>query len=154
MSVTAKYVSFGLGGAGYCVPVENVVEIFRRESLLEVPKSSMGVKGVISLRGDVIPVVDLRLRFGMKDEGGGRRRRIIVVRHGTRFCGLLVDEVREILELEESSLPPGGPLPKGARPGLVCAIARKGGVLHLIVDLNGIFSQEREGQASGTPGAE
>jgi chemotaxis signal transduction protein len=141
--MAARYVSFGLAGTTYCMPLDNVVEILRRENLLDVPRTTAAVKGAISLRGEVIPVVDARVRLGLPETMAGRGQRIIVVRHGRRSCGLLVDIVNEIVELEENDLPPGRPVPQGAR-GVVKAIALREETTFLIVDLSAILALPKE----------
>jgi purine-binding chemotaxis protein CheW len=144
-----RFVSFGLAGANYCIPVDNVVEILRRETLLDVPRANPVVRGAISLRGDVIPVVDTRARFGMAEAGAGPRQRIIVVRHGRRSCGLLVDIVHEIVEMEEIELPATQRLPRGVH-GMVRAAARSEDTLFPVIDLAAILTLPKEAHGGST----
>jgi purine-binding chemotaxis protein CheW len=149
------FVSFFLGSAGYCVPVDNVLQIFRQQSILPAPRAEHFVKGVISLRGEVIPVVDLRARLGLPEEGGRRKSRIVVVQFGKRAYGLLVDEVREVLELEEESLDPERVTLPGVSPALLCGAARRADSVFFILDLEGIFAGGRAAViSSGEHGGE
>jgi purine-binding chemotaxis protein CheW len=143
-----RYISFTLGGTGYCIEVDNVVEIFRRESLLEIPRAAPFVKGVISLRGDVIPVVDLRARLGQEEKTPGSARRIIVIQFGRRSCGILVDEVREIVESDEEADAKREKLPEGVRLEFVRGVARRGGMRFLVLNLAAVLTMEMASPAS------
>jgi len=94
--MSERYVSFLLAGNPYCVPLESVMEILRQESVVPAPVAMRDVVGVISLRGEVIPVVDLRARLGLSTDRRAAKRRVVVVQYGRRLYGLLVDEVSEI----------------------------------------------------------
>jgi purine-binding chemotaxis protein CheW len=96
--VAERFVSFLLGGEGYCVPLDSVLEILRQESVVPAPVSAADIVGVISLRGDVIPVVDLRGRLGLTSQRRAAKRRVLVVQSSKRSYGLLVDEVKEIVD--------------------------------------------------------
>ncbi len=135
-----RHVSFMLAGGSYCVPVDQVLQILRSENILRIPKGPPFVVGVVNLRGDVLPVVDLRTRLGLRADEAVRRRRIVVVQLGKRGYGMLVDEVREIVDLEEGAVTEEAASLFGARAEFVSAVARKGESLYLILDLPKIFS--------------
>ena len=103
--VGRRFVSFGIGGSRWCFPVAAVVQIVRHENVHDLPNAQAPVAGVITLHGDVVPVVDLRERLALEpssdDGAGGKKRRILVVRLAGRAYGILVDEVRELVDLEE-----------------------------------------------------
>ena len=98
-----RFVSFGIGGSRWCLPVAEVVQIVRHENVHELPDAQPPVAGVITLHGDVVPVLDLRERLAAAAvEGAGSwQRRILVVRTAGRPYGILVDEVRELVDLED-----------------------------------------------------
>ncbi len=101
-----RFVSFSIGGSRWCLPVAEVVQIVRHENVHDLPQAQAHVAGVITLRNDVVPVVDLRARLasgGPADGAAGEtKKRILVVRLNSRPYGILVDEVRELVDLEES----------------------------------------------------
>ena len=102
-----KYLSFHLGDEEYAIQVLKVREIVKLQHITGVPETPAELKGVINLRGKVIPVVDLRLRFGMPEKEYGERTCIIVVELGraaTGPMGIIVDEVSEVLTLQESEI--------------------------------------------------
>lgn len=100
-----RFVSFGIGDSRWCLPVAEVVQIVRHENVHALPHADAPVMGVITLHDDVVPVVDLRERLAPPPAAGAlaadRKRRILVVRLGGKPYGILVDEVRELVDLEE-----------------------------------------------------
>jgi len=157
-----RYVSFTLGSGRYCLPVEQVLQIVRRESLIRIPKPPPLVEGVLNLRGEIVPVIDLRSRLAApsSDEGAPRlggsrksrndgaeyRRRVVVTRLGRRMYGLDVDDVREIVDLEEPATTPGNAAPL---PELVAGVARGEGGEFMVLDLQGALGTDR--RATGAP---
>src|SRR3954471_20835925 len=102
-----KYLSFHLGAEEYAIQVLKVREIVKLQHITGVPETPAELKGVINLRGKVIPVVDLRLRFGLPEKEYGQRTCIVVVELGraaTGPMGIIVDEVSEVLTLQESDI--------------------------------------------------
>ncbi len=138
--MSKRHVSFVLGGESYCVPVDQVLQILRSESILRIPKAPPFVVGVVNLRGDVIPVVDLHTRLGLRAEEALRRRRVVVVQVGRRGYGMLVDEVKEIVDLEEGAVTDEAAALSGTRVEFVSAVAHRGESTYLILDLPKIFS--------------
>jgi len=156
----ARYLSFIVGTGRYCVPVDQVIQIVRPEGVLRVPTAPGFVTGVINLRGDVVPVVDLTKRLGMPGEtalppAGGRnaaRARIVVTTVGSRSCGLAVDEVREIVDIdesEESDGESGTPEDESARRQFIRGAAYRDGSLFLILDLQRVLSASRDFSGAG-----
>jgi len=137
-SVSERYVSFLLGTDRYCVPVDKVLQIVRPEGLMTVPQSPSFVAGVINLRGDVVPVVNLKDRLGLDeavpDQPLASRARVVVVRTGNRLFGLQVDEVREIVAVDESAAE-GESLADGVPAHFVRAVTQRDGGTLLILDL-------------------
>ena len=117
-----RFVSFGIGGSRWCIPVAEVVQIVRHENVHDLPNAQAPVAGVITLHSDVVPVVDLRERLASKEGADGaaggageKKRRILVVRLDGRPYGILVDEVRELVDLEEGrDADARAPLPSSA----------------------------------------
>ena len=108
--VAGKYLTFKLGPESYGLGILKVQEIIGLMAITHVPRASQYVRGVINLRGKVIPVVDLRLKFGMESTDDTERTCVIVVQvvHGTQtiVMGLIVDEVSEVLDITENQLEP------------------------------------------------
>jgi purine-binding chemotaxis protein CheW len=146
-----RYVSFSLASGSYCIPVDQVLQILRLENLLEIPKPPPYVEGVINLRGEIIPVVNLRQRLEIAPQernvpkgGDARKRRVIIARVGTRSYGLDVDEVREIVDIDEASITNDATVLFGARADFILGIARREEHLYMLLDLARVFSAGRE----------
>lgn len=99
-----ELLSFHLDASRYAVPVERVREIVRLREVTHVPKVPDWVLGVVALRGEVVQVVDLRMRLGLPTRAHSRRSRIIVL-HGDddRITGVLVDAVDQVLRVSEEA---------------------------------------------------
>ena len=134
-----RFVSFGIGGSRWCLPVAEVVQIVRHENVHDLPNAQPPVAGVITLHSDVVPVVDLRERLAT---GGGadgaaaaaageKKRRILVVRRGGRPYGILVDEVRELVDLEEGRGTGAGP----TLPPCAAGFASRGDEMLPVLDI-------------------
>jgi purine-binding chemotaxis protein CheW len=116
----------------YAVPVENVREIVRVRPITPIPRIASEVRGVISLRGEIVQVIDLRLRLGLPVAPGTKASRIVVVQvEDGRLAGVLVDEVREVLRVAENAI--GAPA-AAADAGIVVALCANGSEFVSIVD--------------------
>ena len=119
-----RLLCFGVDGASYALPVESVREIVRVRPIAPVPRVTRCVLGVISLRGEILQVVDLRLRMGLDATEVGRATRIVVVHSDEgRVAALLVDSVREVIQVSDDEL---GPSPAADGSGLVQALCTRG----------------------------
>lgn len=98
---------FLLGDSPYAIPVDRVREIVRLRTMTPVPRVPKEIRGVIALRGEVVQVVDLRMRLGLDACDETRRTRIIVL-HGEddRVTGVLVDAVRDVMRVPDAKLRP------------------------------------------------
>ncbi len=101
-----QIVTFKIGDEEFSVSILKVQEIIRMSAITKVPKSPEFVEGVINLRGRVIPVLDLRKRFGLPIIERGNDARTIVVDSGGKVVGLIVDSVTEVLRLQASTIEP------------------------------------------------
>lgn len=102
-----QLLAFELAGAPYAVPVERVREIVRMRPVTPVPRAPAEIRGVISLRGEMIELIDLRRRLGLGVVEPSRRTRIIVVKaNSDEVVGLLVDAVREVLRISDDAIQP------------------------------------------------
>ena len=110
-----QLLSFEIAGTPYAVPVERVREIVRMRPVTAMPRSPSEVRGVISLRGEMIQLIDLGLRLGLGRIEPSRRTRIVVIKSGEdEVVGLLVDAVREVLRISDDTIQPAAGSDKGA----------------------------------------
>jgi purine-binding chemotaxis protein CheW len=120
MRAQRELLVFSLDGAAYALPIERVREIVRSRALTPMPHVPEEVLGVLSLRGQIMQVIDARRRIGLPSATPGRASRVIVMtsEHGD-VTGLLVDGVREVLRIDESELR----APTNSAGGLIVALA-------------------------------
>lgn len=109
-SLAGKYLTFDLGKEEYCIGILKVREIIGLLEITAVPHTPRHIKGVINLRGSVIPVIDLRSKFNMETREYDERTCIIVVEvegeSGPLLVGMIVDSVSEVLNISESEIEP------------------------------------------------
>src|SRR5690348_1278092 len=108
-----QLVVFQLGAELYGVEIARVHEIIRLQTVTRVPRAPAFVEGVINLRGKVIPVVDLRRRFGLPMAEHTRSSRIVVVEIGEQVVGVVVDAVSEVLRVNGATVEPPSPVVAG-----------------------------------------
>lgn len=101
-----KFLSFKLKKESYCVSIKNVIEIVELQKISEVPDMPEFMKGVINLRGKIIPVIDLRLRFKIEPRVYDDRTCIIISEIESRQIGFIVDNVEEVVEIPENKIDP------------------------------------------------
>jgi purine-binding chemotaxis protein CheW len=101
-----KYLFFKIGSESYGIGIRHVIEIIELQAISAVPDMPSYVKGVINLRGKVIPIVDLRLRFDMPEREYDNRTCIVVVEVDSILLGCLVDTVEEVMEILERDIEP------------------------------------------------
>jgi len=101
-----QYLTFKIADEVFGFGIEYVTEIVGMQNITEVPDMQSFVKGVINLRGSVIPVIDVRLRFGQSEREYDERTCIIVVKMNDLSVGLIVDIVQEVTDIPESQVSP------------------------------------------------
>ncbi len=101
-----QYLTFNIAEQEYGIEIRHVTEIVGIQKITDLPDVSEFIKGVINLRGKVIPVLDVRLRFGMKEREYDDRTCIIVVNINQTSFGLVVDTVSEVMNISEESIEP------------------------------------------------
>ena len=104
-----QLISFAMGDENYGVDIQTVKEVIRLREITRLPKAPVFVKGVINLRGDIIPIIDLRERFNMEQQEYTNMTRVIVVEVDGRSVGMVVDSVSHVLRIEEGQIEPPPP---------------------------------------------
>lgn len=130
-----------LGESPYAIPVERVREIVRMRAMTPVPRVPAEIRGVITLRGEIVQVVDLRMRLGLPTPEDGRGTRIVVL-HGddNRVTGVLVDAVREVVRVPEDEVRPA----TGGEGAAVAELFLSGDEFVSIIDLDRVLEFRAE----------
>lgn len=121
-----KYLTFLLAREEYGIEIRYVTEIIGIQRVTTVPDMPMYVKGVINLRGKVIPVMDVRLRFGIKEREYDDRTCIVVINVGEHLVGLIVDRVSEVLDIPKGDIEPPPSTREGGNSRFVQGMGKAG----------------------------
>ncbi len=137
-----KFTVFRISEQTFGIPIDRVVEIIKPQKVFSIPGLPDFLSGVMSLRGSVIPIIDLRKRFCV--DPSGKKERIIVARFGKEKIGFLVDEIREILGLSSGEIFPPPSFFKGFRTEYVSGLGRKVDSIIILLDMDSILTSEEK----------
>lgn len=129
-----KYLTFGLNEESYGIEISCITEIIGMQTINAVPDMPGYIRGVINLRGKIIPVMDVRLRFGMPERQYDERTCIIVIRVKNQSIGLIVDRVSEVLYIPVSEIEPTPELRKGRRNRFVKGLGKVGDEVKMLLE--------------------
>lgn len=136
-----QVVAFRIGSETFGVRISHVREIVRIPQITFVPHAPDYLEGVINLRGKIIPVMDLRKRFGQADVQPDKKNRILVVELDGKLVGLIVNSASEVLKIPPSEIEaPASILQEGA-VGFVTGVGKLNGRLIILIDLNKLFQK-------------
>ena len=136
-----KYLTFVMGGESYGVEMRHVTEIIGMQKITPVPDTPDFVKGIINLRGKVIPVMDVRLRFRMEAREYDDRTCIIVIHVGTTTVGLVVDTVSEVLDIPSKQIE-DPPRMGGRTSRFMKGIGKVGEEVKIVLDAEKLINEE------------
>jgi purine-binding chemotaxis protein CheW len=130
-----EWLAFRLGDEEYAVELLKVREIIRPVAITRVPRAPRLIQGIISLRGTVLPVFDLRLRLALKEVPAGRKTRIVVIHLKRGASAFIVDEVTEVARMRLGEIEPPPPTLAGAEATHLRGIGRVGGRMTILLDI-------------------
>jgi purine-binding chemotaxis protein CheW len=134
-------VGFRIGTETFAVPIELVHEIVRVPEITSVPDAPDCVEGVINLRGKIIPVVDLRKRFGETKITRDKKNRILVVEVEGKLVGLMVDAASEVLKIPPADVDPAPNVFSEQDLDYVTGVAKYGGRLIIMINLTRVLQK-------------
>ena len=140
--MSVLHVVFKVGKSEYALPASDVLQMETFTSATPVPGSKPWVSGIIQVRGRIVPVVDVRMRFGLPPQERTVDSRVVVATHGERAVALLVDTAREVIKLETDKLQPPPQIVAQEAQGLVKAVAQVGQRLVMLLDLAQLMEKE------------
>jgi purine-binding chemotaxis protein CheW len=135
-----KYLTFFIGQECYGLEICHVTEIIGMQKVTSVPDVPAYLKGVINLRGKVIPVMDVRLRFGLAARQYDDRTCIVVINVGPHTVGLVVDTVSEVLDIGASQIEMAGTLSSRQGKGYIQGLGKVGEDVKILLDAEKILS--------------
>lgn len=136
---TIQYIVIRLGQEQYGIDIRNIDTIVRMQAITRIPKMPIYLKGVINMRGDVIPVMSMRLKMGLEEDVLTKATRIIVLRlEQEGNVGFIVDEVKEVVTLSTNEIEKLTYNAKEEKATLINAVGKHNGELISLFDLNAI----------------
>ena len=141
--LAGKYLTFAISEEEYGLPVLKVREIIKMMSITKVPQAPGHVRGVINLRGKVIPVIDVRLKFGFASQDYTERTCIIVVDvalpSGPVMMGIIVDQVSEVLSITPEEIEPTPEFGEHVETSYMKGMAKVKGKVKILLDLDQVL---------------
>ncbi len=139
-----QMISFAISEEDYGVDIQTVKEVIRHREITRLPKAPPFVKGVINLRGDVIPIVDLRERFGMEQQEYTDMTRVMVVEVGGRSIGMVVDSVSHVLRIEQDQIEPPPPCVGKISEEYIRGVGKVAEKLIVLLNIDKILSEDEK----------
>ena len=154
-NMAGKYLTFALGGESYAIPVLKVREIIRLTSITAVPQMPDYIRGVINLRGKIIPVMDLRLRFGFAGAANTEQNCIVVVQvknptGQATAMGLVVDAVEEVAQLAGVDIEQTPDFGAQVDTGYILGMAKIKGAVKALLDIDKVIGGETVAHLAAT----
>ena len=154
----SQYLTFVLGGEMFAVGILNVKEIIEFGNLTEIPMMPAFIRGVINLRGSVVPVIDLAARFGGQSTEVSRRTCIVIVEVAEEDAGqvsrhdigIMVDAVSEVLDIADSEIEPPPSFGARIRADFIFGMGKVAGKFVIILNINKVLSIEEIARLTGT----
>ena len=135
-----KYLTFFVESREYGIEIKYITEIISVQGITPVPHTHGYLKGIINLRGTVVPVIDMRLRFSLPEIPYDDRTCIIVVSMDEMTIGLIVDDVQEVVDIDDDHIqPPPAITPQNASNYFIRAIGQAGASVKQLLDIEKVF---------------
>ena len=139
-SLPTQFINFAIGEDQYGVDIMSVREIKGWSQISHLPKQPEYVRGVLNLRGVIVPIIDLRCRFGQGITEATPLNVVIIVQIASRQVGLLADRVLDIVSFEAAQVQPVPRVTQGARINFLSGLVTHDGAMIALIDLNNLLS--------------
>lgn len=137
---TTQYIKIKMGEEMFGIDIKHIDNIVRMQNITRVPKVPAYIKGVINLRGEVLPVFSLRLKMGMPEVEETKKFRIIILKIDGNFVGLIVDEVREVVTLQNELVEKIYRDPSDPTQNFLLGVGKDGDNLISLLDVNEVVA--------------
>lgn len=139
-TLRGRFITFAVDRETYGIEIRYVTEIVGIQPINTLPETPEHIKGIINLRGKIIPVVDMRIKFKKEPLAYNDRTCIIVIDTGDIFAGLIVDEVAEVIAIEDENISPPPKNGTGADCRYLSGIGKVGSEVKLLLDCEKLFN--------------
>ncbi len=133
-----EFLIFRVSSEIYGINIMDIKEIIKPREVTEVPRAPAFVTGILSLRGTIISIIDMRLRLSLIREQTTGKERVVVIKNAENYCGLLVDEVIQVVRVPNEAVEPSPAVLEGIDRDFVFGIGRSDGRLIIILNLANI----------------
>lgn len=133
-----EFLCFRVSDEVYGINIMDIKEIIKPREVTEVPRAPLFVSGVLSLRGTIIPIIDMRVRLGLTQKEPTGKERIVVIKNSNSFSGLLVDEVIKVVQIQVDDVETAPAILDGIDRDFVSGLGRSDGRLIIILNLENI----------------
>jgi purine-binding chemotaxis protein CheW len=141
-----QLVIFTVAGENYGVEIGSVESIVKMQAITSIPHSLPFVEGITNLRGVVLPVINLRSRFGMPPHEADKNTRIVIALNETYKVGMIVDSVSEVLRIQDHEIEPPPPMVTTVDSSYITGIAKVDGRLIILLNLSRILNVDEQMQ--------
>ncbi len=140
---TTQYIVVELGNESYGIDIQYIDNIVRMQRITRVPKAQSYFKGVINLRGEVIPVMSLRLKFDLEDDEFTNKTRILIIKPDSQSSvGIIVDAVKEVLSLDNDMIDKVAKDANDEKSAYLSGVGKNGESLISILNIAGVFAEK------------
>lgn len=133
-----EFLCFRVSDEIYGINIMDIKEIIKPREVTEVPRAPLFVSGILSLRGTIIPIIDMRVRLGLTREEPTGKERIVVIRSSDSFSGLLVDEVIQVVQVQPGTVEAAPTVMDGIDRDFISGLGRTDGRLIILLNLENI----------------
>ena len=141
-ATSLQYIVVNIGIEQYGINIKYIDNIVRIQRITRVPKTQPYYKGVINLRGEIIPVMSIRIKLGLEDDVFTDKSRIIIVKVENASIGIIVDQVKEVVTLDEANIENLATDVNDEFSGYINAIGKSKGELITLLDIIGIIVEK------------
>jgi purine-binding chemotaxis protein CheW len=146
-----QLVVFELANEFYGIDIAVVESIIKMQTITQLPQTPAYIKGVTNLRGTVLPVIDLRIRFGMEIQNDTKQTRVIIVTMGDIKVGLMVDGVSEVLRISDESIEPLPPMVNSVNSDFLKGIVRLEDRLIILLEVEKVLDLQDQQAVAAIP---
>ena len=143
-----QFISFSVGEEEYGLELLRVKEVIRVREITWLPKAPSFVKGIINLRGDVIPIIDLRGKFGLEAREETAQTRVIVVEVGGRLMGMVVDSASQVVRIPADQIDPPPPVLGGFSQEFITGVGKLEDKLVILLSTEAILTADEKAALS------
>jgi len=135
-----EFLSFVLGDAQYCIDILKVQEIRTYEAPTRIANTPAFIKGVMNLRGNIVPIIDLRVKFGLPEQRLDTQTVVIVLNVAKRTVGVVVDGVSDVIAVAAAEIKPAPELAAALDTRYIQGLATVGGQMMILVDIERLMT--------------